>query len=163
MQPPRHTEAAVSAGSPAAEQLLERFEQAWRQGPPPTPGRCPCEPFVARNSPLMNPSDRADNSLFQTLGLAETVEPIHSAGALEGALRHCGLLTPAQWGEVERTTFTDHLALARHLLERGWLTPYQANQLLRGRGRELILGPYCLLQRLGEGGTGEVFRAMHQK
>jgi len=53
--------------------------------------------------------------------------------------------------------------LSRHLIQTEWLTPYQANQLLLGRGRQLILGPDALLRRLGTGGMGEVFEARHRK
>src|SRR5277367_2477205 len=48
------------------------------------------------------------------------------------------------------------------MLERGWLTSYQINQLFQGKGSDLVLGPYVLLERLGEGGTGRVFTARHQ-
>ena len=53
--------------------------------------------------------------------------------------------------------------LARVIVQRGWVTPYQINQLLQGRGRELVLGPYLILERLGEGGAGQAFKARHQK
>jgi serine/threonine-protein kinase len=53
----------------------------------------------------------------------------------------------------------DAKAIAGELVWRGWLTPYQANQLLHGRGRELVLGSYVLLERLGAGGMGQVFKA----
>ena len=52
-------------------------------------------------------------------------------------------------------------ALVRELVGRDWLTPYQANQLLAGRGAALVLGPYLVLERLGEGATGQVFKARH--
>src|SRR5262245_36215360 len=60
-----------------------------------------------------------------------------------------------------QTSFSDPRALARELVKRGWLTTYQVNQLVQGRGRELVLGPYVLQERLGEGGMGTVFRAHH--
>ncbi|MGE3807098.1 MAG: serine/threonine protein kinase [Gemmataceae bacterium] len=53
-------------------------------------------------------------------------------------------------------------ALARELMQRGWLTPYQVNQLLTGKASELVLEPYLILERLGEGAMGQVFKARHQ-
>ena len=47
-------------------------------------------------------------------------------------------------------------------MKRGWITPYQANLLNQGNGRELLVGSYLLLSRLGDGGMGEVFRARHR-
>jgi WD40 repeat protein/serine/threonine protein kinase len=59
--------------------------------------------------------------------------------------------------------FPESRDLARELIQRGWLTPFQVNHLLNGTGASLLLGSYLLLERLGQGGMGEVFRARNWK
>jgi serine/threonine-protein kinase len=53
--------------------------------------------------------------------------------------------------------------LGRELVYRGWLTPFQVKQLAQGRGKELFLGSYVLLEPVGEGGMGVVFRSRNWK
>jgi serine/threonine-protein kinase len=88
-----------------------------------------------------------------------------SVAALLDTLRRTRLLSSAQLDELSRgaaAKATDPRSLAAQLVQRDWLTPYQANQLLQGRGADLVLGPHVILERLGEGGTGQVFKARHQ-
>lgn len=59
--------------------------------------------------------------------------------------------------------FTETRALGWHLIERGWVTSYQINQLILGRGEELTLGEYVVLDRLGEGGMGRVLKGRNPR
>ncbi|MGE3807970.1 MAG: protein kinase [Gemmataceae bacterium] len=86
---------------------------------------------------------------------------IQSVPALLDALRQHQLLAAAQLDELARSRSGDARALARTILDRSLLTPFQVNLLLQGRGSELVLGSYVLLERLGEGATGQVFKAQH--
>jgi serine/threonine protein kinase len=81
-------------------------------------------------------------------------------------LRDSGLLTPTQLKELSllpEARDPDPRALGQQLLKRGWLTRFQINVIVHGRGKELTLGPYVVLDSLGEGAMGQVFKARHDK
>lgn len=56
-----------------------------------------------------------------------------------------------------RTADAIERRLARELVQAHVLTLWQAQQLLRGRGKGLRIGPYVLLNLIGRGGMGTVY------
>ncbi len=96
--------------------------------------------------------------------MADTILAPASIGSLIDSLRQLRLLSPADLEAVAADSrHGEPKVLARSLIERGLLTPYQCNLLFQGRGSELLLEPYVVLQRLGEGGTGLVLKARHMR
>jgi serine/threonine protein kinase len=88
---------------------------------------------------------------------------IETSAHLIDAVRNAKVLPPQQL-EVAGTLaprFPQPKALAKELMQRGWLTPYQVNNLFRGHGKDLVLGSYVLLERIGEGAMGLVYKARH--
>jgi tRNA A-37 threonylcarbamoyl transferase component Bud32 len=86
--------------------------------------------------------------------------PFAPAELLEWLGRHM-FLAPDQVEALRPLvpTFANDRALSRELIRRDWLTPYQCNQILQGHGQRLIVGANRLLERVGEGAMGEVYRA----
>ena len=51
-------------------------------------------------------------------------------------------------------------ALAQYLVDQGVLTTFQAERLLQGKCQGLVLGPYTLMDALGSGSMGTVYKGL---
>jgi serine/threonine-protein kinase len=60
---------------------------------------------------------------------------------------------------LKRNPRAEAPALAEYLVQQGTLTPFQAERILGGKGAGLVLGPYVLLDAIGQGSMGQVFKA----
>jgi serine/threonine-protein kinase len=95
------------------------------------------------------------------------VPPLQMPGELLAALQRHRLLASRRLEELERQhrsrPFPSIKLLAEHLLQQNWLTPFQANLIVRGRAQDLVLGPYIVQERIGQGAMGRVYKAVHQQ
>jgi serine/threonine-protein kinase len=87
-----------------------------------------------------------------------------SVPSLIAELRAHRLLSPAQLDELDDLhPRAQPRLLADELLRRNWLTGFQVQQLFDAAAPILAIDHYVLLDRLGEGATGQVYKARHRQ
>jgi serine/threonine-protein kinase len=83
------------------------------------------------------------------------------------AIRSLSILTERQCDKLEANVAvgeysSDPAVLASSLVKEALLTEYQARQILKGKVQGLIFGRYVILDFLGKGTMGKVFKAKHR-
>lgn len=79
-------------------------------------------------------------------------------------LRRSGLIDRGQLDQVvnefmKKNPRAEAPALAQFLVQHGTLTQFQAERVLNGKTAGLVLGPYVLLDAIGQGSMGQVYKA----
>ncbi len=86
---------------------------------------------------------------------------IDSVNTLVEVLRYERVLDAEQLEQLSAEVlagFDTPQALTRYLVQANWLTVYQAKHLFEGHATRLMVGPYCIVDRLGEGGVSDVYK-----
>jgi serine/threonine protein kinase len=92
-------------------------------------------------------------SVFRTSALASKLITQDQLDRVEAAIRSIP--------DTQATRDVSDIELAAKLVELDVLTSYQADQLKEGRTK-LNLGPYIITDWIGQGGMGQVFKAVHE-
>ena len=79
-------------------------------------------------------------------------------------LRRSGLIDRGQLDAIvgdflKRNPRAEAPALADYLVQHGTITGFQAERILNGKTQGLVLGPYVLLDAIGTGSMGQVYKA----
>ena len=79
-------------------------------------------------------------------------------------LRRSGLIDRGPLDQIvseflRRNPRAEAPALAEFLVDQGTLTAFQAERILNGKSQGLVLGPYVLLDAIGTGSMGQVYKA----
>jgi serine/threonine-protein kinase len=82
-------------------------------------------------------------------------------------IRSSGVLTEKQFADVRSKVLggefpAEAKALAHRLVRDGILTEYQVRRFLSSKSHGLLVGKYIILDRLGSGSMGRVYKAHHQ-
>ena len=148
--------------------IVEEYAARLRRGERPSmldymdrfPNRDEVVPALEAVDPERTVDARARlDTLSNRSGDTQAMPPDPAAGLVE-AVKRLGVLSQKQLDAL-RTGPRAPRELCEWMIRQNWITPFQAERLLDD-GTGLVIGPYLILEPIGEGRAGKVFRAIHR-
>jgi serine/threonine protein kinase len=144
------------------EKVCRRFEAAWKWGGRPRVADYLQEVPEPQRDELRRELEAIDAEYRRASGEGISLE------VFVRRLAECGLMTAEEiQAFVEALSDQEKPAtaaqLARQMHAGGRLTKFQARAIYQGKTKGLVLGNYVVLDKLGQGGMGQVFKAQHRK
>jgi serine/threonine-protein kinase len=100
-------------------------------------------------------------------GFHEPALRVLQSSALLEAIRESGIMSEKRLNQLQEAAQEsgapdDSEGLAKLLIEKKFITEFQSRCLLRGKSKELVVGRYVILDYMGKGAMGRVYRAWHR-
>lgn len=139
-----------------ADGLLTKAQQAYQTADPPFD-----------HQQLSTLIRKAQDLGERETSVVEAERQTIPVGNFVTSLKRCGLFQDSELdgllSDLSAEDSHNSSSIAKTLVRKKRLTPFQARVLLKGRWKGLVLGNYELLDKLGQGGMGSVFRARHRR
>ena len=130
-------------------------------GPPARGGRLPWHYARATRSELKRELEALEAE-YRQKAKKPTLEVFIQTLANSGLMTSVEVQTFLNTLPAEKRP-ADAATLAREMFKQGKLTRFQAQAVFQGKTRGLVVGNYVVLDKLGQGGMGQVYKARHRR
>ncbi len=145
------------------DKVCRQFESAWKAGEAPN-----VDDFLGRVDEALRDELRRE---LQAIDAELGGKPPKDAPSLKVFVQRLigsGLMTATEYDAFYHSLAADARpltaeALAQEMHRRGLLTKFQAHAVYQGKTRGLVVGNYVVLDKVGQGGMGYVYKAQHRK